>query len=172
MPYREHICPYKYFGDRPLGNPSSPFDDHRQLHKRHTVTIFLIEISKEKFGPVHRQFMCVSQADFSHKFKMLLGVHFRMYSKCNCNGINEAAKMTKGEKSARVSTSEKDKQKKIRQTQKLTRERKKAQWSGKRTDVTMDPHSTERCFRCLAILYSSESSQRATAIHCSVKVVS
>jgi hypothetical protein len=74
------------------------------------------------------------------------------------------------EKNTRVSTSEKAKKKEIKSEekkerkrsnkQKLTRERKKAQWSGKRTDVTMDPpypfHPTARCFCCLAILFYSQ----------------
>lgn len=110
QPYREHICPYKYFGDRPLGKPSSPFDDH----KRHGHDIFDRNL-KEKFGPVHRQFV-----RFPGRISFRLFFFFFWFPqsskcsytfeciKCNSNGINEAAKMTR-EKNTRVSTSEKAK---------------------------------------------------------------
>lgn len=177
QPYREHICPYKYFGDRPLGKPSSPFDDH----KRHGHDIFDRNL-KEKFGPVHRQFVRFPGRISFRLFFSFFGSHrvrnVRTLSNALSAIVMESMKPQKwrGRKtpaSAQVKRPKKEikSEEKRSNKQKLTRERKKAQWSGKRTDVTMDPpHSIlQRCFCCLAILFtpSSESSQRAIVIHCS-----
>ncbi len=147
-------------GDRPLGRPSSPFDDHRRAGQE-TRSRYFWSKSQREIRPCPSTICAFPRPNFLFPF------WFPQNSNALSAIVMESMKPQKwrGRKTNRVSTSEKDKKK--RNPNKQTKTNKRAQKSPveRQTMSRRISPSLQRRFCCLAILLLP--SARAIVIHCS-----